>query len=138
MQEGGTMESYKFGGSKIKKISSTAISCISKCLCKIKFIFIWVAKKVNRVSIAMKHKAEHIRSLSEPITIHITRIVPLDKWSTRIEFTVNRKDKKCLHIYSDSGDYSDIFAEYKRGGKVEPTEAFYFMVSGLINNWKQM
>ena len=73
-----------------------------------------------------------MRSLSEPITIHITRIVPLDKWSARIEFTVNRKNKKCLHIYSDSGDYSDIFAEHKRGGKIDPTEAFYFMVSGLI------
>jgi hypothetical protein len=132
------MGSYKFGGSKIKKFNSDFISGLSKMLCKFKYVTLWVTKKINWVSIDMKHRAQKMNEDSKPITIHITRIVPLDKWSARIEFTINRKEKFCLHTYSDNGDYQDMFASYKRGVEVEIIEAHYFMVSSLRKNWKKM
>lgn len=132
------MESYKFGGNRIKRFASRLLSMASKGICGVNGVYLWVAKKLNKVSVKVDALSFRLKKESSPKVIHITRIVPLDKWSTRIEFTVNRRDKNCLHIYSESGDYSDIFAEYKRGNNVEPTEAFYFMVSGLIKNWKQM
>lgn len=132
------MDAYKFGGSKLKKINSNFIGGISKGLCKIKFITVWIAKKINWISVDMKRKSEQMRDAAEPITVHINRIVPLDKWSARIEFTVNRKDKYCLHTYNDTAEYQDIFASYKRGIEVEIIEAHYFMVSSLRKHWKKL
>lgn len=132
------MDSYKFGGSKLKRFNASILMRTSTFLCGIKKMYIWLARKINKVSICIKKLSIRLSKESDPMTVHITRIIPLDRWYIRIEFTVNRSEKKCLHIYSDSGEYSDVFLEYKRGGNIEPTEAYYFMISGLIKNWKKI
>ena len=132
------MDQYSFGGSRFKKIISRFVSSIAWSSCGISRFFVRVARRINSKTVWLRVHAKQLLKESEPITIHITRIVPLDRWTLRIEFTADRKTKYCIHHDSPRGGYSEAFINFKRGDEIDIIEAHYMMVSASVNDWKKM
>lgn len=132
------MNHYTFGGSRFKKLWSHAYDLITTSGCGISRLFISLAKGSHRLSLRWRNRAKRIRMASEPTTIHITRIVPLDRWTLRIEFTENRKTKYCVHLESLEGKYAEMFANFKRGEEIAIADVHYYSVAGLQAMWKRM
>ena len=132
------MNEYRFGGSRFKRIRSRVLTSIVFSGCGLSRFFIRVARWVNYGAISLRVRADRLLQEAEPITIHITRLVPLDRWTLRIEFTVDRKTKHCTHIESDTGGYAESFARFKRGDEIQIIEAHYHMVTGTVDEWKKM
>lgn len=132
------MQEYKFGGSVSKRIKSRLINSIVFSGCGVSRMFIGIARWVNSTTVRLRARAERLKREAEPITIHVTRIIPLDRWTMRIEFTVDRKTRYCMHQNSLPGGYADIFAKFKRGEEVEIIDAHYHMIATSKGEWKKM
>lgn len=133
------MESYKFGGSKITKFKSKLISSFNKyVICSTYKVLLWTVRKLHTMYIKISSYSAFLLKKSAPLTIHINRIVPIDKFIIRIEFTVDRKSKYCIHLESLDGSYSKQFADFKRGEVIEPIEAHYFIISSQRKKWKRL
>lgn len=132
------MHEYRFGGNRFKKIISRFISLISWISCGISMKTVRFAKRINSASVWLRIRAKQLLQDSEPTTIHITRIVPLDRWTLRIEFYANGKTKYCIHHDSPIGGYFEAFTNFKRGDDIDIIEAHYMMVSASVNEWKKM
>lgn len=132
------MNEYRFGGSVFKRVQARLLKSIVFSGCGMSRFFIAVARLVNHVAIRLRIRANQLLKESEPITIHITRIVPLDRWTLRIEFTADRKTKYCMHQDSPNGGYAETFAKFKRGEEIQIIEAHYHMVATDQEEWKKM
>lgn len=132
------MHEYHFGGNRFKKITSRFISLIVRISCVFSSFFVRIARRTNSIGQRLRIRAKQLLQESEPITIHITRIIPLDRWTLRIEFYVNSKTKYCIHHDSPSGGYFEAFTNFKRGDEVDIIEAHYMMVSANVDEWKKM
>jgi hypothetical protein len=132
------MDQYSFGGSRWMRIRSRIIASFVWSGCGISRFFIAVARWINSTTVRLRVRANRLLKESEPITVHITRIVPLDRWTLRIEFTVDRKTKYCMHQDSLNGGYAETFAKFKRGEEIQIIEAHYHMVATDQEEWKKM
>jgi len=132
------MQQYHFGGSRLKKLTGHFINFIARSSNGTAWLFVRIAKWINFSTVQLRIRANQLSAESEPITIHIARIVPLDKWTLRIEFTVNRKIKYCMHHNSPIGGYAGIFANFKRKMDIEIIDAHYYMVAAAQKEWKQV
>jgi len=132
------MNEYRFGGSRFKRMIGRMIGSIAWSGCGMSRFFVRAARLVNSTAVWLRIRANRLMKESEPITIHITRIVPLDRWTLRIEFTVDRKIKYCMHQDSSNGGYADTFAKFKRGEEIQVIEAHYHMVATDQEEWKKM
>ena len=132
------MDKYTFGGSRWIKFRSRIVGTFVWSGCSVSRFFVWIARRVNKLSVRWARRSAALRERAEPTTIHISKIVPLDKWTMRIEFTVDRKERWCLHLHSMLPIYTETFASYKRGEEVEIEDVHYYSVSGQRNEWKKM
>lgn len=132
------MQEYRFGGSRFKKFSSKMLGSVVWSGCGMSRFFIAIARWINSTTVRLRVRANRLLKESEPITVHITRIVPLDRWTLRIEFTVDRKTKYCMHQDSPNGGYAETFAKFKRGEEIQIIEAHYHMVATDQEEWKKM
>ena len=132
------MNEYRFGGSRFKRIIGRLIGSIAWSGCGVSQFFVKAARWANSTAVWLRIRANQLVKESAPITIHITRIVPLDRWTLRIEFTVDRKTKYCVHHNSAIGGYGDLFAKFKRSDEIQTIEAHYHMVSNNISKWKKI
>lgn len=132
------MQEYRFGGSRFKKVLSEILGSVVWSGCGMSRFFIAVARWINSTTVKLRVRANRLLKESEPITVHITRIVPLDRWTLRIEFTVDRKTKYCMHQDSSNGGYAETFAKFKRGEEIQIIEAHYHMVAMDQEEWKKM
>ena len=132
------MNEYLFGGSRFKRMISRFIGSIAWSGCGMSRFFIAVARWINSSTVWLRIRANQLLKESEPITIHITRIVPLDRWTLRIQFTADRKTKYCMHQDSPNGGYAETFAKFKRGEEIQIIEAHYHMVATDQEEWKKM
>jgi hypothetical protein len=132
------MDQYSFGGSRRLRIRSRIIASFVWSGCGISRFFVWMARRVNGISIQLSHRVKRLKEQAEPTTIHINKVVPLDKWTMRIEFTVDRKERRCMHLQSMTPTYAETFASYKRGEEVGINDRHYYSVAGMQSEWKKM
>ena len=132
------MNEYRFGGSRFKRIIGRLIGSIAWSGCGVSQFFVKAARWANSIAVWLRIRANQLVKESAPITIHITRIVPLDRWTLRIEFTAVRKTKYCMHQDSPNGGYAETFAKFKRGEEIQIIEAHYHMVATDQEEWKKM
>lgn len=132
------MQEYKFGGSRLKRLISKTLGGVAFSGCGISRLFVRIAKSTNKANVWLRIRADRLLKESEPITIHVIRIVPLDRWTLRIEFTVDRKTRYCIHHDSPTGGYAETFAKFKRGEEIQIIEAHYHMVASNKDEWKKM
>ena len=132
------MDQFSFGGSRWLRIRSRIIASFVWSGCGISRFFVWMARRMNNISIRLSHRVEHLREEAEPTIIHVNKVVPLDKWTMRVDFMVDRKERYCIHLYSMEPIYAETFASYKRGEKVEIVDRYYFSVAGMQSEWKKM
>lgn len=132
------MDSYTFGGSKIKRFKAIMFRLSYITLLKTKTIalslYIWLKAMSNK----SLRKSMGLYRDSEKKTIHVSRIIPLDKWYIRVEFIVDRFDKRCVHLYSESGSYNDFLMAYKKGDEVSmPIDNILIAIAGMEGSWKK-
>ena len=132
------MDQYSFGGSRWLRIRSRIVSSFVWSGCGVSRFFVWMARRVNGISIQLSHRVKRLKEQAEPTTIHIYKVVPLDKWTMRIEFTVDRKERRCVHLQSMTSTYAETFASYKRGEEVGINDRHYYSVAGMQSEWKKM
>lgn len=132
------MDKYTFGGNRWAKLRSNIVGAFVWSGCGVSRFCIWLSRRVNTLSVRLARKSAALRSAAEPTTIHISKIVPLDKWTMRIEFMADRKDRYCVHLFSKSPRYGEMFASYKRGDAVEVEDIHYYSVAGMHTEWKKM
>ena len=132
------MTEYQFGGSRTKRFVAGAYESASRIICSIARFWIRVARWFNRIMVLARVKADLVKRDSEPIVIHISRIVPLDRWNIRIEFTENRKTRYCIHLESANGGYAELFASFKRGEEVSIIEAYYYAIAAMRKEWRKI
>lgn len=132
------MTEYQFGGSRTKKIIAGAYTLASRIICSISRFWIRIAKWFNRIMVSARIRADLLKRDSEPIVIHISRVIPLDRWNIRIEFTENRKTRYCIHLDSDEGGYAELFASFKRGDEVPIIEAYYYAIAAMRKEWRKI
>jgi len=132
------MDQYSFGGSRWKRIRSRIVASFVWSGCGASRFFMWLARRVNGISIQLSQRVKRLKEQSEPTVLHINKVVPLDKWSLRVEFTVDRKERYCVHLQSMTPTYAETFISYKRGEEVEIIDRHYYSVAGMQSTWKKM
>mgnify|MGYP001601902034 CR=1 FL=1 len=132
------MNQYSFNGNRWLRIYSRIIASFVWIGRSIIRFFMWLARRMHSINLQLSQKVKWLMEQAEPTTIHINKIVPLDKWTMRIEFTVNRKERHCIHLQSMTPIYAETFTSYKRGEEVKIVDRHYYSVAGMYPEWKKM
>lgn len=132
------MDSYTFGRNYRLKFVSNIFCSIANTLRYIRGKTLRLMQLIRKFENSIRTYCLSLQARAEPVTIHIMRVVPLDRFTIRIEFTVNRRTRCAYHIFSDTGSYADLFASFKRGDDVEITDELYYVVRDARSEWKQL
>lgn len=85
----------------------------------------------------LSNKIEKFSSDNKGLTLHLLKVVPLDSYVLRLEFSVNRKKTYWIHIISNDGSYKDIFSKYKRNEEFEiDSQQLYMHIRFSESDWK--
>jgi hypothetical protein len=95
--------------------------------------------KLSALRRRTQQKLSNVIIKNEGITLHITKVVPLDPFILKIEFTVNRRDTYCYHIESPENTYAEMLTKHKREedySDLLDMQQLYATIRFTEANWK--